>query len=173
MKYKDEVIKAMEMLGQDERTIFIGQTVHFKGSAIFGTLEKVPLEKRIELPIMEDTQMGMTIGLGMMGYIPVSVYPRFDFMTLATNQLVNHLDKINSISQGRFNPKVIVRTMVGSTSPLNGGPQHTQDHTEAYQRMLTYVDVVKLTRAEDVMPAYERALHGNRPSLIVEVADLY
>ena len=31
MKYKDELIRSMEFLAQDERTIFLGQSVKFSG----------------------------------------------------------------------------------------------------------------------------------------------
>ena len=93
MSYKEEIKKAMTMLGENPKTIFIGQTVEYTGSNIYGSLEGVPKEKRIELPIIEDTQMGMSIGLSLEGFIPISIFPRFDFFICATNQLVNHLDK--------------------------------------------------------------------------------
>ncbi len=94
-KYSLELKKAMEMLAQDERVLFLGQTVGFPGSRFtYKTLKDIPLEKRIELPIMEEAQMGICTGLALGGYIPVSVYPRFDFVLLAANQFINHLDKI-------------------------------------------------------------------------------
>ena len=43
--------------------------------------------------------MGMTIGLLMAGKIPVSIYPRWNFLLLAINQLVNHLDKLTEDSE--------------------------------------------------------------------------
>lgn len=171
--YKEEINRAMNLLGEDERTIFLGQTVGFKGSPVYGTLAGVDESKKFELPIMEEVQMGMSTGLALEGYIPVSVYPRFDFMILATNQLVNHLDKTKELSEGEFNPKVIVRTMVGSTEPLYPGPQHSQDHTEAYRSMLTNMDVYRLERAEDVVPTYLKALNSDRSSLVVELVELF
>lgn len=172
MSYREEVTKAMKMLAEDERTIFIGQTVAFPGSTIFGTLESVPMGKRLEVPVMEEAQLGISIGLSLEGFIPVSIYPRMDFFILAINQLVNHLDKIEEMSHG-FNPKVIIRTIVGSTSPLNPGPQHTGDYTEMLKACLTNVDVVKLTRTEDIVPAYRRALESENSTILIEIGDLY
>ena len=83
------------------------------------------------MPVFEETQLGMSIGLALEGYIPISCYPRFDFLIIALNQLVNHADKINLLTNNQFNSKIIIRTLVGSTYPLDGGPQHTQDHTLA------------------------------------------
>jgi len=171
--YKDEVIRAMEMLGQDEKVVFVGQTVKYKGSAIFGSLGNVADEKKIELPIMEDNQMGISIGLSLQGFIPVSVYPRFDFLICAMNQMVNHLDKIKEMSDGEFKPKVIIRTQVGGTSPLYPGVQHCSDYTLGFKEIFKEIDVVKLERAEDVFPAYLRALESDKSTLLIEVGDLY
>ena len=171
-RYDDELKNAMDLLSEDERTLFLGQTVGYKGSPMYNSLEGVAKERRIELPVIEEVQMGISTGLSLEGYLPVSIYPRFDFLIFATNQLVNHLDKISDLSNGQFNPKVIIRTCVGSKTPLYPGPQHCQDHTEAYRKMLTNVDIYKLERAEDVIPAYESALRSDRSSLIVELGDL-
>jgi len=171
--YKEEINKAMKLLAEDERVLFLGQTVGYAGSPIYGTLEGIVEEKRIELPVIEEVQMGMATGMALEGYVPISIYPRFDFMTLATNQLVNHLDKTNELSQGQFNPKVIIRTMVGGKKPIYPGPQHCQDHTEAYRLMLTNIDVIKIEKSKDVIPIYRDALKSKKPSLIVEMAELY
>ena len=171
-EYIDKVKKSMNLLSRNEKVVFIGQTVCYKGSPIFETLEGIPMEKRMELPIMEEVQMGISTGLALEGFIPVSIYPRWDFLILASNQLVNHLDKMRELSNNRFNPKVIIRTMVGSKTPLYPGPQHIQDHTEAFRKILTNIDVVKLERKEDIIPAYEKALNSNRSTLIVEPVEL-
>src|SRR5262245_51601061 len=107
MTYRSELIRAMEFLAQDARTIFLGQSVSYPGNAIYNTLEKVPADKRLELPVFEDFQMGLSTGLALEGWIPVSCYPRFDFLLLAANQLVNHLDKMRHMSSGAMQPRVI------------------------------------------------------------------
>ena len=171
--YKDELSRAMKMLAENKSVIFIGQTVAYKGSPVYGSLDGIGIEKKIELPIMEEVQMGMSTGLSLVEYTPVSVYPRIDFLTLATNQMVNHLDKMEYMSCGEFKPKVLIRTAIGSKEPLNGGPQHTQDHTEAYRKMLSNIDVVKLDRSKKIVPAYKDALESKRSTLLIEMADLY
>jgi len=173
MNYKEEIEKAMKMLSEHSKTIFLGQTVEYSGSAIFGSLADIPENKKIELPIIEDTQMGMSIGLSLEGFIPISIYPRMDFFILAMNQLINHLDKTEEMSNGQFKPKVIIRTMVGGTEPLYPGCQHCSDYTEAMKVFLKNTDVIKLKNPEDIVPAYKKALESERSTLIIEVADLY
>jgi len=167
----EELTKAMTLLGSDPRTIFLGQTVEYSGSGMYDTLKGVPMDKRLEVGIMEDTQLGMSIGLSLEGYIPISIYPRFDFLILAMNQLVNHLDKISEMSNGEFNPKVIIRTAVGATEPLYPGIQHCSDYTSGFRDILKNVDVIKLDKAEDVVESYKCALNSDRSSLLIEVSN--
>ena len=173
MKYKEELIKSMEWLGKKDNTMFIGQAMAFSGHAISSTITNVPDEKKIELPVFEELQMGMSTGLALEGYVPITCYPRFDFLVLAVNQLVNHLDKIQTMSKGKMNPKVIIRTAIGAKAPLDGGVQHTQNHTEAFKNMLTEVDVVLLEEPEQIFPAFKKAYEGDKSSLIIEYGDYY
>ena len=173
MTYKDEITKAMKWLAEDQRSVFLGQSVAYTGSAIYSTCKDIPDDKKIELPLIEDVQMGMSIGLSLNGFIPISIYPRFDFLILATNQLVNHLDKIEEISVGRYKPKVIIRTVVGSTKPLYPGLQHCSDYTDEYKILLQNIKVVKLLNPQMILPAYKEAFYSDKSTLLVEVADYY
>ena len=78
MKYKDELIRSMDFLAKDERTI-LGQSVKYSGNAIFNTLNSIDDSKKIETPVFEDVQMGMSTGLALNGFIPITCFPRFDF----------------------------------------------------------------------------------------------
>jgi len=175
MKYKEELIRAMHWLSQKEDTIFLGQACRVSGHAISSTLEKVPMEKRVELPVFEETQLGISTGMALEGYVPITMYPRFDFFILACNQLINHLDKIRDMSKGDMQPRVIIRVAVGSKSPIDAGPQHTQNHTEALRGMLTDVNVVELLEPEDVFPAFKEAYEreDSRSTLIIEHGQYY
>ena len=173
MKYKDLIIEAMRKLAEHKDTIFIGQSLRWKGTGLFWTLEKVPMEKRIELPVFEDIQLGMSIGLALEGFIPVSIFPRMDFLIIAANELVNHLDKMDEMSEGEFKPRVIIRTAIGSVKPLFPGAQHIQDHTDALRLMCKNIDIIKLESKEDIIPEYMKALKKNKSTILVELPDLY
>src|SRR3990167_5454777 len=93
-QYQQNLIKSMEMLSKNKKVIFLGQTVKYTGSPMFNSLEKVPINKRLEMPVFENTQLGISIGLALEGFIPISIFPRIDFLICAMDQLINHLDKI-------------------------------------------------------------------------------
>ena len=166
MNYLKEVQKSMNYLSKNKKTIFLGQSVIYPGSSIFVSLKDVPKTKKMELPVMEEAQMGISIGLALEGYIPVSCYPRFDFLILALNQLVNHADKIDYLTNNSFNSKIIIRTLIGSTKPLDAGFQHTQDHTQALKKMLKFSDVIKLKEPKLIFKSYKSVFKSKKKVFI-------
>lgn len=177
LTYRDELVRSMAFLADKPDTLFMGQSVKCSGNAIFKTLEDacVPVHKRIELPVFEETQMGMSIGMSLEGIVPVSIFPRMDFLMPAMNQLVNHLDKLSTITSGDFCPKVIIRTCVGSSAPLYPGIQHCSDYTKGLRALLTNVEVIKFVDNTMIYDAYVHAYERNdgKSTILVEVADLY
>lgn len=175
MRYADALKEAMNMLAEDPRVVFLGQAVACPGTAMSNTLLDVPVDRRIELPVDEEMQMGMTNGLALAGKIPVSIFPRWNFLLLAMNQIVNHLDKFAVMSNGGFRPKVIIRTGIGAERPLHPQHQHVGDYTDALRSMCTTIEVIRLEESEQVVPAYRRGLERDdgRSTLIVEYGDFY
>ena len=114
MKYKDELIRSMEWLGSKDDTIFMGQSVKYSGNAIYNTLSTLDDGMKIETPVFEEIQMGMSVGMALDGYVPVSCFPRFDFLLRCMDSLVNHLDKMKEMTENTFRPKVIIRTSIGA-----------------------------------------------------------
>ncbi len=169
IRYRDALRGAMGWLAGQTNTIFLGQSVAYPGTAMYDTLADVPAERRIEMPVAEDMQMGASIGLALQGYVPITIYPRWDFLLLATNQLVNHLDKLPLMSG--YKPKVIVRTGIGSVRPLDPQWQHKGDYTDAFREMLKTVHVVRLDEPWLIELAYREAYKRDGSTVIVEVSD--
>ena len=168
MTYLNELTAAMTWLGSQPDTIFIGQQVRYPGNALFKTLEGVPMEKRIELPVAEDMQMGMSIGLAMMGKVVISIYPRMDFLLLAMNQLVLHLDKNLYPLKG----KVIIRTCIGSTTPMNPGAQHCGDYTEGLDKLLRHTRIYNIFTPSEIIDVYKCAYLGKESGIIPPYTNL-
>lgn len=175
MKYFDELCRAMEYLARDPRTMFLGQAVACPGTAMTNTLKNVAREKLLELPVTEDLQMGMSTGLALTGIVPVSIYPRWNFLLCAVSQLVSHLDKLSVMSDGGLKPKVIVRTGIGSERPIHPQVQHIGDFTEAFRMMCKNIEVIRLDEPEHIFPAYQKALEreDGKSTIIVEYGDYH
>ena len=161
------------MLAENPKTMFIGQAVEYEGTGLYDSLSHLPLNKRIELPVAEYLQSGLANGMAIEGMIPISTYPRWNFLLMGTDQIVNHLDKFKSMSNGKLTPKVIIRVAVGSEQPVDPQCQHKGNFSEAFRNMTINTEVIELHEAEDILPAYNKALNrkDNVNTILVEFAD--
>ncbi len=175
MKYFDELKRTMEWIAQQPKTVFIGQTVAGPGTFMFQTLRDVSKDKTLEMPINESFQMQFTIGVALTGAVPISVYPRQNFLLLATGDMCNMLDKIPAISSNEWLPKVLIRVATGPDSPVHPGHQHVGNYAEAFRKLFHWIEVVELEEPEDIFPAYKHALErtDNKSTLLIEHGNYY
>jgi pyruvate/2-oxoglutarate/acetoin dehydrogenase E1 component len=171
--YYDELRRVMTALSEDPRTIFMGQSVACEGTAMRGTMVDVPGDKLLELPVFEDTQLGMALGMSLTGLLPICVYPRINFLLLAMSQLALHLDKLALYSRGGYRPRVIVRTAIGTDRPLDPGVQHLGNYADALSQMLSVVRVVRLDSAKMIEEQYHAATRREHSTVLVEDMGLY
>jgi transketolase C-terminal domain/subunit len=170
MSYKDALIRANTYLAADPKTRFIGYGL-LKGRAM-GTLVNVPDEQIIEMPVAENLMMGVATGMALAGLAPVVFIERMDFILNAMDALVNHLDKAYDLSDGEFDPKVIIRCVVGNQNkPLYTGATHIQDFSDSLQLMLK-MPVFSIKDVENVSRYYNIANAVNGSCLLVEYKDL-
>jgi pyruvate/2-oxoglutarate/acetoin dehydrogenase E1 component len=175
MKYFDELKRTMEWLATQPKTIFVGQTVAVPGTFMYQTLRDVPKDRAWELPVNESFQMQFSIGLALAGYVPISVYPRQNFLLLAMGDMSNILDKFAAMSAGAVKPRVIIRVATGPFKPVHPGHQHVGNFAEAFRKAFEWIDVVEVNEPEEVFPAYQNALvrEDGRSTIIIEDGNFY
>jgi pyruvate/2-oxoglutarate/acetoin dehydrogenase E1 component len=172
-RYKDALTSVMTELGKKDNTIFIGQQILFAGNPMSTTLGNVPKTKMIELPVMEESQMGMSLGMAMAGKFVITFYPRWDFIICATNQMVNHLDKIKLMSEGEWNPNMIIRLGKGSDKPLDPGHQHRGNYIEEFKLMCPNITFWDLKNHKTIETVYRSCYERGGLNVIVEYPELY
>ena len=171
MKYGEAVKQAMEELARDERIIFLGYNV-CRGSMAYGTLKDIPLTKRIETPVAENLMTGLAIGMALDGLRPVLYFERHDFILNAMDSLVNHLDKVEFLSERQFKAPVIIRAVVGGTKPFYPGAQHVQDFSDMFKRTFKF-PVRELREPNEIIRNYKEALRKEEPTMFIERRDWY
>ena len=174
-RYFDELKRSMDYLGEQPDTMFLGQAVEYKGTAMTNTLKDTPPDKLLEMPVDEEMQMGITNGLAVAGTIPITIYPRWNFLLLTMNQLINHLDRMPLFSHGEYIPKVIIRTGIGSERPLHPQDQHAGDFTDGFRLIVKNTEIIRLEEPEDIFPAYYKAYNrtDGKSTILVEFGDYY
>jgi pyruvate/2-oxoglutarate/acetoin dehydrogenase E1 component len=172
-RYKDALTNVMTELGKKDDTIFVGQQIIFQGNPMSTTLGEVPKSKMIELPVMEESQMGMSLGMAMTGKFVITFYPRWDFIICATNQLVNHLDKIGLMSGGDWTPNIIIRLGKGSDKPLDPGHQHKGNYLNQFRELCPNINFYDLDHWEKIDEVYSNCYNKGGINVIVEYPELY
>lgn len=169
--YKDQLTSAMDELGTKHDTVFIGQQILYAGNPMSTTLNNVPKEKMIELPVMEETQMGMSLGIAMTGKTVITFYPRWDFIISATNQLVNHVDKFQLMTGKKVN--ILVRLGKGSDSPLDPGHQHKGNYFDEFKSICKNITFHNLIDSTTIFETYKHAYEVGGVHVLVEYPELY
>lgn len=173
MTYKEEITLANTRLGYDAKIRYVGYGLK-KGRA-GGTIAHVADSQIIETTVAENLMVGLATGLSLAGLKPVVFIERMDFLLNALDALVNHLDKLERLSDGEFRPAAIIRCVVGNKAkPLYTGATHTQDFGEAVALMVSF-PVLPLYKAETVAGAYAAAkesLDLGRSTMLIEYKDL-
>ena len=171
--YKDALTNSMSYLGQQDDTVFIGQQIIWPGNPMSSTLNFVSKDKMIEVPVMEDSQMGMSLGMAMAGKFVITFYPRWDFLICATNQLVNHVDKIGLMSDGQWKPNMIIRIGKGSDKPLDPGHQHKGNYLEEFKSMCKNITFWDFNSYSNIESVYKSAYENGGIHIMVEYPELY
>ena len=169
ISYKDAMIQSMTELGE-EGAIFIGYNVKY-GNAI-GTLKNVPDDQKLETPVAENLMAGLAIGMSFEGFIPVLYYERHDFMLVAADAIVNHIDKIERISHGEFKCPILIRAVTADAGPFYSGITHSQDFTNVFKEAVSF-PVEDPVTGEDVLQAVRSARHSGRPAMLIERKSRY
>ena len=169
-EYKIALTNAMSDLAKLDETIFIGQQIIYAGNPMSTTLTEVPKEKMIEVPVMEETQMGMSLGLAITGKTVISFYPRWDFLISAANQLINHIDKFELMTEKKVN--ILIRVGKGANIPLDPGHQHKANYLDEFKSMCPNIEFHDLKTKVDVELAYKYAMFGG-VHVLVEYPELY
>ena len=172
-EYNDELKRTMNWLAEQDSTMFLGQAVCYAGTGCYESLTEVPANKKMEFPVAENFQIGVSTGLALNGIIPISVIPRWNFLLCAADQIINHLDKMSLMSDGACTPKVIIRVAVGSETPVDPQDQHKGNFASAFRMMCKTIDIVEMHYISDIMPSYKHAYNrtDGRSTILVEFPD--
>ena len=171
--YNNELKNAMNWLSNQNNVMVLGQAVCYAGTGCYDSLTEVSSNKKMEFPVAENFQVGFSTGMAINGIIPVSVFPRWNFLLCAADQIVNHLEKMSLMSDGKCNPKVIIRVAAGSETPIDPQDQHKGNFADAFRLMCKTINIVELTDPDMILPEYQRAYNREDgiSTILVEFPD--
>src|SRR2546427_1535320 len=174
LSYREAVRDALSRAMRDDEDVFImGEDIAEMGGSMGvtqGLVDEFGPERVRNTPISEMALAGAAIGAAMQGMRPVAEIMYEDFLTLATEQIVNQAAKHRYMSGGQVTVPVTFRTQGGSGwSP---GAQHAQQ-LEAWFVHIPGLKVVFPSTPTDVRGLLWSSIYDDNPVVFFEHRTLY
>ena len=172
--YLEAIREALRQeMQRDERVILLGEDIGVYGGAFgvtLGMLQEFGEDRVIDTPISELTIAGAAIGGALVGLRPVGEIMFMDFITLASEQLVNQAAKIHFMFGGEASVPLVIRTPAGS------GTGAAAQHSQSLENWFVHtpgIKVVAPTTPYDVKGLLIAAIRDPNPVLFIEHKLLY
>jgi pyruvate/2-oxoglutarate/acetoin dehydrogenase E1 component len=174
LTYREAVRDALSTaMRRDDDVFIMGEDIAEIGGSMGvtqGMLDEFGPERVRNTPISEMALVGAGIGAAMQGMRPVVEVMYEDFLTLATEQIVNQAAKHRYMSGGQLKVPITVRTQGGAGwSP---GAQHAQQ-LEAWFVHIPGLKVVFPSTPTDVRGLLFASIYDDNPVIFFEHRMLY
>src|SRR3989442_9520663 len=172
--YREAVRDALSRAMREDDDVFVmGEDIAEMGGSMGvpqGMLDEFGPERVRNTPISEMALAGAAIGAAIQGMRPVAEIMYEDFITLATEQIVNQSAKHRYMSGGQMTVAVTFRTQGGAGwSP---GAQHAQQ-LEAWFVHIPGLKVIFASTPTDVRGLLWSAIYDDNPVVFFEHRTLY
>lgn len=174
--FGEAVNEAMrEEMRRDSRVFLIGEDVAYGyGGGIFGTsrglVQEFGEDRVIETPICESTIAGAAVGAALIGMRPISEIMFADFLTLASDHIVNSAAKMQYSYQGEIPLPIVFRIPFGAG---RGAGAHHSQSLEAWVMHVPGLKVVMPSTPFDAKGLLKSSIRDENPVVFFEHKFLY
>jgi pyruvate dehydrogenase E1 component beta subunit len=162
-----------EEMRRDEDVLVMGEDVGvFQGSfkVTEGLLDEFGERRVRDMPISENSIVGMGVGAAMGGIRPVVEIMTVNFALLAMDQIVNHAAAIPYMFGGQVRVPMVVRM------PGGGGHQLGPTHSHSFEAMFVQIPgllVACPSTPADAKGLLKAAIRDDNPVIFIEHETLY
>ncbi|EXX90666.1 pyruvate dehydrogenase [Paenibacillus darwinianus] len=172
--YLEAVREAMSQMMRENDDVFImGEDIGVYGGAFGvtrGMIEEFGAERVRNTPISESGISGAAVGAALTGMRPILELQFSDFITIATDQIVNQAAKIRYMYGGKAKVPMVLRTPAGSGT--GAAAQHSQS-LEAWMTHIPGLKVIQPSTAYDAKGLLRAAIEDDNPVIFYEHKLLY
>ena len=164
LRHKLETDPAVVLLGEDICDPYGGAFRITRGLS-----QQFP-DRLVNTPISEAATVGIAAGMALRGLKPVVEMMFGDFITLAADQIVNHVAKFSWMYNGAVRVPIVIR------APMGGRRGYGPTHSQSLERMFLSTPglrVVAPSHRHDAAALIEAAVEDPNPVLFIEGKLLY
>ena len=169
MTVREALNLAMDQeMARDRRVIIMGCDVGIKGNPFgvtLGLAKKYGLDRVIDTPISEPAFTGMGVGAAATGMRPIVEIMFCDWITLASDQIINMAAKMRYMFGGKVEMPLVIRVPMGA-----GGGQAAQ-HSQSLEAWFNHIPGLKIVAPyypDDCKGLLKAAIRDNNPVLFFE-----
>ncbi|MUG72353.1 alpha-ketoacid dehydrogenase subunit beta [Paenibacillus validus] len=172
--YLEAIKESMsQMMRENEDVFVLGEDIGVYGGAFGvtrGMIEEFGPERIRNTPISESAIAGAAVGAALTGMRPILELQFSDFITIATDQIVNQAAKIRYMYGGKGKVPMVLRTPAGSGT--GAAAQHSQS-LEAWMAHIPGLKVIQPSTAYDAKGLLCAAIEDDNPVIFYEHKLLY
>ena len=161
-------------MAADERVHLLGEDILDPYGGAFkvtkGLSDRFGFERVHTTPISESAIVGIPSGMAIRGLRPVAEIMFGDFLTLAADQIINHISKWRYMYNDQVTVPLVIRTPMGGRRGY--GPTHSQS-IEARFMGLPAVKMLSPSRFGDPAGLLTAAIQDDDPILFIETKTDY
>lgn len=151
----------------------LGEDIGLPSGGIYrvtqGLEEKFGTRRVLTTPISEQGIIGVGVGLALCGKRPVAEIMLMDYLTIASDQLVNHAAKLRYTTNGACRVPLTVRMHIGGGTM--GGAQHSQS-LEAWLAHIPGLRIVMPSTPADARGLLLSCINDEDPCIMLENIEL-
>jgi len=162
-----------EEMERDGDVFILGEDLGTYGGAFGATqglLDRFGPGRVVDTPISENSFVGVATGAALTGLKPIVEIMFMDFITLAMDQIVNHMTKMRYMYGGQAKIPVVIRT------PAGGGRGYGPSHSQSLESWFMHVPGLKIavpSTPHDAKWLLKAAIADPNPWLFIENKKLY
>ncbi len=173
LSVREALRKALEdAILNDDKVYLLGEDIGKYGGCcqVTGNLYEKYSDHIIETPVSEEGFSSMAIGMAMVGLRVVVEIMYGDFLTLASDPIINHAAKLRFTSANKLCAPLVYRMPIGSGSGASS--QHSQN-PEAWFLNVPGIILVCPSDSNSAYHMMRKSIESNNPIIFFEPRILY
>lgn len=174
LTYAEAIKEALDQeMARDESVFLMGEDIGVWGNLFGcsrGLLEKYGKQRVRDTPISEAAFTGCGVGSAAAGLRPVVEIMYIDFISIATDQIVNHAARWHQLSCGKITVPMVIRTQGGV------GFRNSSQHSQSLENWFVNIPglvVVMPSTPYDVKGLLKASIRDDNPVVFIEHKAVY